>query len=411
MTQVIELREYEDWVDHEGVLEDQDARFIRSELSGRITLRRDPFGGPYILNPNQYAGVVILPSGLRIQSHPKVPVGNLFYMIAVASDLPPPFREQMAQYDRLEMVLEFIAAYFADRVEDRIKQGLHRSYVEREENLSLVRGRIDFTRDTRLNAILRHRKYCRFAEFTWDIPENQILHQVLHLLAGAQFSRATRVRLGQLEDALAELTPAMFPAGAVDRFHYHRFNDDYRQLHQLCRLFLEGASLSEELGVVDFRTFLVDMNALFEKFIAQVLTDAKPSGILVEPQVHTHLDWARKVLMRPDIVVRRSGSVRLVADTKYKLVEPEEFQHHDVYQILAYCSALRVARGLLIYPLHALETEDAVHVKNLEVEIRRITVDLSGGILALRAVCSDLAEEVFGWAGVRRTEEQKMVPV
>jgi 5-methylcytosine-specific restriction enzyme subunit McrC len=410
MTQVIELREYEDWIDHGSTLGDEDARFIRSELSGRITLRRDPFGGPYILNPNQYAGVVILPSGLRLQSHPKVPIGNLFYMIAVASDLPLPFREQMALYDRLEIVLEFIATYFGDRVEDRIKQGLHRSYVEREENLPLVRGRIDFTQDMRLNTILRHRKYCRFAEFTWDIPENQILRQVLHLLAGAQFSRATRVRLGQLEDALAELTPTMFPSGAIDRFHYHRFNDDYRHLHQLCQLFLEGASLSEELGVVDFRTFLVDMNALFEKFIAQVLTEAVRAGILIERQTNAHLDLTRKVLMRPDIVVWRSGAVRLVADTKYKVVESVEFPNHDVYQVLAYCTALAVPRGLLIYPLHAVEARDTVHVKKAEVKIRRITIDLSGSLAALRTACDDLAEEVFGLAGVSRAAEQKTVP-
>ena len=34
------------------------------------------------------------------------------------------------------------------------------------------------------------------------------------------------------------------------------------KIHQLCRLFLEGASLTEELGVFDFRAFLVDMNKL-----------------------------------------------------------------------------------------------------------------------------------------------------
>src|SRR3712207_8376452 len=41
----------------------------------------------------------------------------------------------------------------------------------------------------------------------------------------------------------------------------------------ICRLFLEGSSISEESGSLDFQTFLVDMNGLFERFVTQVLRE------------------------------------------------------------------------------------------------------------------------------------------
>lgn len=49
------------------------------------------------------------------------------------------------------------------------------------------------------------------------------------------------------------------------------------------------------------------------------------------------------------IVSERAGTgalTVLVADCKYKRLEPDQFRHHDVYQLLAYCTASNVQRGL-----------------------------------------------------------------
>lgn len=44
-------------------------------------------------------------------------------------------------------------------------------------------------------------------DFTWDIPENQILRQVVHELSGWGFAAPTRRRLAMLDSALAEVFP------------------------------------------------------------------------------------------------------------------------------------------------------------------------------------------------------------
>jgi 5-methylcytosine-specific restriction enzyme subunit McrC len=129
----------------------------------------------------------VLPSGRRIESYPKVSIRNLFYMLAVAFELPSPFRDEPTEFERLDEIFEFVASLYADLVEQRIANGLHRSYVETGGNLAAVRGRIDFTQDVRHNYVLRHRTYCRYTEFTWDIPENQIIRQVAHMLSGWMF--------------------------------------------------------------------------------------------------------------------------------------------------------------------------------------------------------------------------------
>ena len=245
-------------------------------------------------------------------------------------------------------------------MEERIGNGLYRWYVEREDNLPTIRGRINFAEDAQQNYVLRQRSFCRFDDFTWDIPENQIVRQVTHCLTGWKFRPELRLRLGQIDAELSEISRTQFLAKDVDRIHYHRLNEGYRHVHQLCRLFLEGASLFEDLGVFSFRAFLLDMNKLFEEFVCQVLRDRVPGRLRVDSQESVYLARGRKILMRPDVLIRRAGTIALAADCKYKRLGSDEFKNHDVYQLLAYCTATNTQRGLLVYPLHLRNTSDEV---------------------------------------------------
>jgi 5-methylcytosine-specific restriction enzyme subunit McrC len=87
------------------------------------------------------------------------------------------------------------------------------------------------------------------------------------------------------------------------------------------------------------------MDKLFEKFVTQVLRERAQDHMVVNDQVPVYLGNKQKVLMRPDIVVSEGETVVLVADCKYKRLEPDEFKNHDIYQMLAYCTATRVQRG------------------------------------------------------------------
>jgi len=105
--------------------------------------------------------------------------------------------------------------------------------------------------------------------------------------------------------------------------------------------------------------------------------------------------------MRPDIVVSKGEAVGLVADCKYKGLEPSELKNHDVYQMLAYCTATKVRRGLLIYPVHAAVVQDLIGIRNTDTTIRQATIDLGKeDIEGLNHACDAFAQTVFGWLDV-----------
>lgn len=71
-----------------------------------------------------------------------MPADNLFFLLATAFGPPDPFLDAPAEADRIEDVLGFVVARFAALVEARIDRGLYRAYVEEEDNLGIVGGRI-----------------------------------------------------------------------------------------------------------------------------------------------------------------------------------------------------------------------------------------------------------------------------
>lgn len=395
MSEPVVLTEYQD---RPVALAPSDAAFIATQLRDRFTIRRTLTGDAYLLNPRQHVGLVTLPSGRRLESHPKVPARNLFAMLAIAYELPDPFLDAPAEADRIEDVLAFVVTRFAALLEERLDVGLYGAYVENEENLATVRGRIVVAEDMRRNSILRYRTYCRFTDYSWDVAENQVLRQVVQLLAGWRLPAQMRRRLQALDAAMAEITPGRFVASDLVRFTYHRLNEDYQPLHALCRLLLDGASPSEDVGPFSSEAFLLDMNRLFEAFVTQVLQDRVLASFRVDAQVPVTLDLAGSVPMRPDVLIRRANRPVLVTDCKYKRLEAGEHRHHDLYQMLAYCTALGLDRGLLIYPRHLAPFRQSIAVRNADVVMAEVVIDLGGDADMLRTACDELGHTVVKMA-------------
>ena len=71
-----------------------------------------------------------------------------------------------------------------------------------------------------------------------------------------------------------------------------------------------------------------------------------------------------------------NGSVRFIADCKYKRLDQGQFKHGDLNQMLAYCTALDQQHGALIYPRNESELTGEVAIRHSSIRIRFFEVDL-----------------------------------
>jgi 5-methylcytosine-specific restriction enzyme subunit McrC len=365
---------------------------LLAQKFGRYLTVQPTWGGGCVLRAHQYVGVIAL-DGLRILIRPKVPLDNLFYMLTYAYELPQ-FRQEEADLAVAEDLFEFIVDIFVQQVDKLIRKGIHRAYVDREENDRFLRGRLLVAEHLRHNHIVQDQFYQQRNEYTEDVLENQILRHTLWLLSRQHYRQETlRHRVRRTHSAFATVLPVAVTPGDCDRVHYTRLNERYRSRINLARLLLQHLSLEGQEGSQRFFAFLFDMNQVFELFVAQYLKErlASHPSLSVDIQPTIWLDTHQKERGRPDLILRHNRQRILVMDTKYKKFSNAPASD-DIYQMVTYCHTMMLQHSLLIY------ADD--NPPNYRSEYRGIFLDarslpLDGELSLLRQHSEELATHLI----------------
>jgi len=348
--------------EHPVDLDDAELDAIEAAAAGRLTLRRLN-GGSHALSSSHYVGVLVA-GGVQITVQPKIALHNLFLMLGAGS---PTFAAESAAYRQDDHLLDAMSAVFASSVERATRVGVLRGYKHMEERLVAPRGRIDITAQIRRPGTPSP-VACTFDEYTSDILENRVLLAALErLLRMPELAPRHRAALMHLTNRFDEVARAAVDPTTIDRWRPTRLNHHYEEALRLAAVVLRDVTLrnpSEDTTDDEILapSFMVNMNDLFQDFVADRLRRAL-SGVLdvgTEPTVH--LGRRRRLAMKPDLVFSavgptRSDPVVYVGDAKYKLSNGPA-RMSDYYQLLAYSTALSVNEGVLVYAQRT-ETSEA----------------------------------------------------
>ena len=296
----------------------------------------------------------------------------LVHMLAVAHGLRVADGE-LASLDtqRLDL-LELLIGLFANRLLTAVRRGLPRRYVGHEDDLKLLRGRLNVIRQVTHLAARPDLLACRFDEFSEDTPLNRVLKAAVRRLARVARTAANARRLAELT-ARFEFTGDS-PDPLSEPVRLDRTNTTFHDLHRLARLFLTRDWQSTTGGEATGFTLLFPMNELFEKFIGESLRRAVGAGWRVSLQdrrcsaLRDDADKdasgkpKRLFNLQPDAVIEPppgENGPPTVLDTKWKRLTPYKpgsekmgVDQSDVYQMLAYARAYGAGRLILLYPWH-----------------------------------------------------------
>lgn len=182
--------------------------------------------------------------------------------------------------------------------------------------------------------------------------------------------------------------------GGPEDFTYSWLNEHYRAAHELCWLVLHGHGLDEALlsGPAQIRSFLINMNTLFERFIEQTLRLALGSApVSVEVQRSDSIFWRpdtgkRYASVRPDLLVQSTtrADARLPVDAKYKRYDTRNLDVSDLTQIFLYAYAYRdpqdadaPPRAMLLHPTETAGEPRATRLWVRSVAEREIDAELT----------------------------------
>ncbi|SFE23055.1 5-methylcytosine-specific restriction enzyme subunit McrC [Actinopolyspora alba] len=282
---------------------------------------------------------------------PKVPIARVLFLLGYRRSSRILLDDPVPVTDERELV-PAVARLYAAQAEHAVQQGLMHGYREADEATHVMRGRLRHSDQLRLHHGRPLPLEVTHDEYTPDITENRLLASAAHALLRipAELPEDVRVRLRRLQRRFAEITP--LPRGCrLPAWQPTRLNARYHHALRLAELVLRGASIEHRPGDLTAHGFLVDTAKLFEDFVTIALRDALADypghSVLQDP---CHLDEGNTISLAPDFVhYDPEGKPSTVADAKYKAERPSGYPNADVYQMLAYCVALGLPAGHLVY--------------------------------------------------------------
>ena len=346
----------------------------------------------YTLTPGSIVGALEA-RGLSVRVAPKIGIRQLLSLACYAIDK---IKLQEAEFDFPEHAAlpDALALAFGAAARRAFSRGLLHGYRTEEDSLQAVRGRIRFDDQIRRRFGIPLPVEVRYDEFTNDILLNRLVKAAAHRLGMLGLrSRKARSGIAWIAESLSDVSLVAFPRGAVPDVRFDRLNEHYRSVATLARLILRHGAFEAARGKVRASGFLMDMNEVFQEFVTVALQEALGvSERTFGERWILSLDLEDRVALRPDMVWRNGSRCTFVGDVKYKRAD-RGVPNADLYQLLAYATALDLPGGLLIYAQGELEPA-AYTVRNSGKRLEVATLDLSGALEETLDRVGDLAQRI-----------------
>ena len=388
----INLQEYQDSEAHALSVSERD--LLRGTIPSLAITPASGESDKYILRPGSTVGALEI-GDLSVLIKPKIGIPKLLSLACYAIGM---YRQQdRRQFDfaRDLTLPDTLALALVSAARRAFSRGLLHGYQRREEALHTVRGRIRFSEQIRRRFGIPLPVEVRYDEFTDDILANRLV-KAAGMRLGAMRLRSSNGRrgLGWIAGTLEGAGHEEFAPGDVPDVSFDRLNEHYRDVVGLARLVLMHSAFEAGRGRVRASGFLMDMNKVFQEFVTVALRDALnlSERVFREKRIPT-LDVGCKVGLRPDLTWWSGGDCVFVGDAKYKDLEDKGMRPNDLYQLLAYTTALDLPGGLLIYAQGDADT-DVYEVRNSNKRLEICALDLSVEFKDILAQVDGLAKKV-----------------
>jgi 5-methylcytosine-specific restriction enzyme subunit McrC len=358
------LSEYE-----ERIVEVLDVDIARKiQRTGIVELSRK-VSGEFVIKADSKVGFISV-QGVQVNVTPRFPIYNIFYFLGLLEELK--LDSEKVQISESHDFLTLLFQSFIHSVTSSTRKGLISGYVNREDSLQVLRGRIDFSRQFKKNPGNYLPIEVTFDDFVEDVPENQILKKGLRI--SLKYGLQNRSLRNQAQNLLFNFKDVS-DIGQVPAWNQSRLNSHYWNALRLAELIISGNGFHENTGDVQINGFSIDMYKVFEDFVAKQLAERiNSSDDLLVTQKSLLLDIGGIYREKPDVIWYRKGKPFQVLDTKYKQPEGETQQRdslNDLRQVISYASLLGLKEAHIVYGV-------AGNARSIETRQEGITVYTHG---------------------------------
>lgn len=243
-------------------------------------------------------------------------------------------------------LLEIFISMFLDEVSKLIKIGIKSDYIELEDNLKFLKGKLKISEQIRKNIVHKERFYVCYQEFSIDRAENRLIKSTLEFLYKRSKSSKNQRLIREYLFIFDEISSSSDINADFSRLKLNRQTKHYEQALLWSKIFLQNKSFGPYRGNDVAFALLFDMNTLFESYVGNFIKKKLPDIILQHSEKHL-VENPRSFRLKPDIFLES----KFIADTKWKIVKSrDDISQADLYQLYAYGKKYECGRLYLVYP-------------------------------------------------------------
>ncbi|WP_459902895.1 McrC family protein [Campylobacter concisus] len=243
-------------------------------------------------------------------------------------------------------LFEIFISMFLDEVSKLIKIGIKSDYVELEDNLRFLKGKLKISEQIRKNIVHKEIFYVYYQEFSIDRAENRLIKSTLEFLYRRSKSSRNQRFIREYLFIFDEISSSSDINVDFSRLKLNRQTKHYEQALLWSKIFLQNKSFSPYRGSDVAFALLFDMNRLFESYVGNFIKKKLPGVILQYSEKHL-VENPKSFRLKPDIFLES----KFIADTKWKIVKSgDDISQADLYQLYAYGKKYECGRLYLVYP-------------------------------------------------------------
>lgn len=341
-------------------------------------------------------------------------INNIYHMLSYAfQNLSQSIYDDVA-IESFDEMYDLLAAILAKGIGLQLKQGLYREYINRQEELSVLRGKINMSGTIKNQLVHKHVLTCDFD----DLSENNLFNQIIKTTVSLLLRNDT-VKSKYKDDLKKKmlffsnielLEPTSISWSSI---RFQRNNQTYRMLISICQLILEGMLMTTDTGEYRLASFLDEqhMCRLYEKFILEYYNRHYPELKVSASQIPWSVDDGVRTMlpmMQSDIHLQKGNTVLIIDAKYYSHTTQTQYDKHtlhsnNMYQIFAYVKNRdyefgeeeHTVSGMLLYA----KTEEEIqpdHVYQMhgnQITVR--TLDLNLPFVDIAGQLNQIAESHF----------------
>ena len=204
-------------------------------------------------------------------------VRNLYYLLAYAFNDEKIYFEDNKKFgtEKMSNIYDLFSVVLFIRLKDLLKQGMYNEYVEYNEKLTYIKGRVDILNTIRTQSLkTKNKVICDFEEYSSNNIINKTIKTTIRYLLNCDILKENRIRLRKLYHVF-ENVECYNDARQINwnEIKFNKLNNQYKVIIKMCEYVLNTLIINKEKDDEEFSKIGDDQeyHKLFEKFVRNYL--------------------------------------------------------------------------------------------------------------------------------------------